>query len=489
MALIQISELPVASTTESSDLFITDQGGVTKNTTKDKILLSTKTAYEAADTVLQNHINTEIANRSSGDSVNAAAITVEQAARIAGDALSVLKAGGTMTGALTLIAPTADLHAATKKYVDDNDAKVARALESFSAVAGTFPTTWGGNAIKLGARFVISVAGTITSSDAVAYILRVGDVLEAFADTPLQLSTNWRVFPALVEPATETKKGISEIASSAETIAMSNNTNPITPFHLGEIFDSILTRSETVSSTPFNLSTTGFGTFLVDTSVARTINLVSIATIAAGYSGHIFVRIVDKTGSANINNITINSAAGDTVAGLSSIKIIAPYDCITLIPVGTNWHVVGDSRYKYNSNICSAYMIAATQAIADNSTTKILFDTLENSSLNALGQFKIATSVFNPTFAGLYSITIQAKMTHAALQDVVLSVTQGGTVKGKTQFTTGIADYGNYFTYNSVVSLAATTDVEFNILQNTAAGGAVNLLGTTIHDTFLRIKL
>ena len=34
--------------------------------------------------------------------------------------LKLLLTGGTLTGALTIIAPTADLHAATKKYVDDN---------------------------------------------------------------------------------------------------------------------------------------------------------------------------------------------------------------------------------------------------------------------------------------------------------------------------------------------------------------------------------
>lgn len=53
------------------------------------------------------------------------AIDAEETARIAGDALKVAKAGDTMTGALVLSgAPTLDLHAATKKYVDDADAAI-----------------------------------------------------------------------------------------------------------------------------------------------------------------------------------------------------------------------------------------------------------------------------------------------------------------------------------------------------------------------------
>ncbi len=53
------------------------------------------------------------------------------------------KAGGTMTGALTLnAAPTVDLHAATKKYVDDADALLApKASPQFTGVVRNIGTT------------------------------------------------------------------------------------------------------------------------------------------------------------------------------------------------------------------------------------------------------------------------------------------------------------------------------------------------------------
>jgi hypothetical protein len=58
-------------------------------------------------------------------------------------------AGGTLTGALTLnAAPTADLHASTKKYVDDT---------AFNALAGTLPGQ-GGNSGKF-----LTTNGTIAS--------------------------------------------------------------------------------------------------------------------------------------------------------------------------------------------------------------------------------------------------------------------------------------------------------------------------------------
>ena len=69
-----------------------------------------------------------------------AALTAAQAAQATADA-ALPKSGGTMTGAVTLSgAPTADLHAASKKYVDDNagsGGEVATGAVAFTKVGET----------------------------------------------------------------------------------------------------------------------------------------------------------------------------------------------------------------------------------------------------------------------------------------------------------------------------------------------------------------
>jgi len=60
--------------------------------------------------------------------------TTLNTALTSGDSLRVLKSGDTMSGNLTVPAPTADLHAATKKYVDD--LAVARVLKAGDTMTG-----------------------------------------------------------------------------------------------------------------------------------------------------------------------------------------------------------------------------------------------------------------------------------------------------------------------------------------------------------------
>jgi hypothetical protein len=75
------------------------------------------TARAAADSALTASLSTEVSDRTSGDTTNAAAAAAAQSTANA----ALPKAGGTLTGPLVLsAAPTADLQASTKKYVDDS---------------------------------------------------------------------------------------------------------------------------------------------------------------------------------------------------------------------------------------------------------------------------------------------------------------------------------------------------------------------------------
>lgn len=83
---------------------------------------------------------------------------------------------------------------------------------------------------------------------------------------------------------------------------------------------------------PYTTLTTDY-MVLVDTSAARTINLV-----AGPVTGKIFV-IKDNTGTAAAFNITITPAAGN-IDGAAGFTMNANFGSATLIFNGTQWNVV-----------------------------------------------------------------------------------------------------------------------------------------------------
>jgi hypothetical protein len=105
-------------------------------------ITSLATPTDNADATTKLYVDTKVA-----DLVNSAPSTLDTLGEIASAIQSggtvyesfVLKAGGTMTGALTLSgAPTVDLHAATKKYVDDIAGTVADAEAAATAAAASY---------------------------------------------------------------------------------------------------------------------------------------------------------------------------------------------------------------------------------------------------------------------------------------------------------------------------------------------------------------
>jgi len=89
----------------------------------------------------------------------------------------------------------------------------------------------------------------------------------------------------------------------------------------------------TISS---NLTTSGQETVFADVSGGSLTVTLSTADTFEGSK----VRIVDNTGSAGTNNITINTEAGQTINGESSAVIDGNFEALTLESDGSNWFVV-----------------------------------------------------------------------------------------------------------------------------------------------------
>jgi hypothetical protein len=89
-----------------------------------------------------------------------------------------------------------------------------------------------------------------------------------------------------------------------------------------------------VAATPYTVLVSD-KILLVDTSVARTLNLPAAASSA---KRRLIVK--DATGSAGANNITIDGNASETVDGAATLAVSVNRDKVTLYCDGTAWHSI-----------------------------------------------------------------------------------------------------------------------------------------------------
>ena len=134
-----VSDFNTAVRTNRLDQMAAPTGSVSLNSQK---VTSLATPTDNADAATKLYVDTKVA-----DLVNSAPSTLDTLGEIASAIQSggtvyesfVLKAGSTMTGALTLSgAPTVDLHAATKAYVDTVAGSATAAAASAAAAAASY---------------------------------------------------------------------------------------------------------------------------------------------------------------------------------------------------------------------------------------------------------------------------------------------------------------------------------------------------------------
>jgi len=97
-------------------------------------------------------------------------------------------------------------------------------------------------------------------------------------------------------------------------------------------FDGALQGSITTTATSYTTVATDFIVAVTSTASARTITLVSAATMGAGA----ILIVKDQSGGAATNNITVSS--GDNIDGAGSATINANYGVIRLYCTGSTWY-------------------------------------------------------------------------------------------------------------------------------------------------------
>jgi len=138
--------------------------------------------------------------------------------RMASTSTALLKSGGTMTGALTLSgAPTSNLHAATKKYVDDAVSGLSGTVTSVEvtgskgiSVSGSPITTSGTIAVSVSTSSGTATRNTTNTSAGVVKYNKYGRVVNVYTDTNITCSgtlNSGKVICTLPKPAQITTVG------------------------------------------------------------------------------------------------------------------------------------------------------------------------------------------------------------------------------------------------------------------------------------------
>lgn len=324
----RIDQFPAVITPAGTDKILVYQGGETKYETATQLLASEVTARTSADTTLTTNVATlsstkaPIANptftgvpaaptAASGTSTTQLATT---AFATTADLLRLRLSGAdAMTGALNmnsnkinnLTDGTSAQDAVSLLQMQTADDLKAGILEAYDPTAtGAYPTTWNGLAIKKGARYYISVAGTIGPATAIA--VQVGDTVEALVNAAGNVHASWIIFQANEVQATTTVAGIGETATNAEAVAKSSTTVFLTPSNL--------------ATGNFQASTTFEGLIELATQAevdasSDTTRAVTPATLAArtGTTWDQFVGIADAINFSAGTWTTTRIAQGDYV--------------------------------------------------------------------------------------------------------------------------------------------------------------------------------
>jgi hypothetical protein len=168
----------------------------------------------AADPILDHDAHTGDVTGSTALTVAADAITNAKAANMPPSTVKGNDTGGTADPKdLTTTEARALLDVYTTSEVDglvDGTLKTPEAYDSGGS--GNFPTTYGGNALQKGDSFRIVTADTYGTGT----IVNPEDLLIAGQDVPGQVDANWQVVESNRDQATETVKGVAEIATQVE---------------------------------------------------------------------------------------------------------------------------------------------------------------------------------------------------------------------------------------------------------------------------------
>ena len=233
-----------------------------------------------------------------------------------------------------------------------------------------------------GNQYVVDAAGTLTKTNVTfspSGVVEVGDVVLFTSETEAT------VLQRNVEDATTSKKGIVELATTAETDAGSSTTTAVTPSSLTNVLSNISTNASNIATNTSNITTnasnistntTAIGTLASLETDAKT-DLVSaineVNTNADNNASAISTNASNiATNTSNIATNTSNISTNTTAIGtLTSLETDAKTDLVSAInEVNSNADTNASNIATNTSNIATNTSNIATNAsnIATNAS-------------------------------------------------------------------------------------------------------------------------
>lgn len=183
-----------------------------------------------------------------------------------------------------------------------------------------------------------SGADTIENGDIVSTITTPGETLTLTNDGVSQ----WFI-DGVDTIATDVVPGISRLATSAEALALVDDTVAITPAKLAEVLDNRAFQTVEVGSAAQALTESDTGTIFVTYSAtgATAITLPSVGSLVDPIK--VRYEIVDAADNASTNNITISATAGN-IDGQTSAVISSNGASLVIYNDGSEWRTKGNTQ-------------------------------------------------------------------------------------------------------------------------------------------------
>lgn len=218
--IVRIKDLGV-TTAKINDLAVTTGKIADSNVTTAKIADANVTTIKIADSNVTFAKIQNVATMTVVGRVTAGTGAVEQ--------ITLINDTTMATASATNIATAGSI----KTYVDNRVAALGNLEGGFAAATNTnFPAGSGGT--KKGDYWYVTTAGTVQG-----VILNVGDVLIATIDAAsITLASDWIFLESNRDQATETVKGVAELATQAEVTAGTDDLTIVTPLKLKTYLDA-----------------------------------------------------------------------------------------------------------------------------------------------------------------------------------------------------------------------------------------------------------
>jgi len=203
-----------------------------------------------------------------------------------------------------------------------------------------------------------------------------------------------------------TYDGISYSIPEQNEVGWSSLTDYLVALSSGASTKQMLYSVRLITSAPSTLTTT-------DTVVLINVASPSAITFPAGTSGQ-FYTVIDTSGAANTNNITITASGGQLLNGAASYVINSVFGAVTFQFDGTNWHILNEYTNVFKNSMYAKPTYSFVESSINYQGTVVS----AGSNLSCSASFGGSKSIQFVVAIGDYSILCHTSYTSAKISAI-----------------------------------------------------------------------